>query len=88
VVSIVFDVKAGDTFTAGKAFAVVEGQTTAQDVFSPISGRVVQVNEKVEERPALISEGDEGWLVRIKPESTHEMGGLMSEDEYKKFCEG
>jgi glycine cleavage system H protein len=88
VVSIVFDVKAGDTFTAGKAFAVVEGQTTAQDVFSPISGRVVQVNEKVEEKPSLIGEGDEGWLVRISASDPAEIGQLMSEDEYKKFCEG
>jgi glycine cleavage system H protein len=83
-----FVVKGGDTITAERAIATAESQTSLIDVFSPISGRVVQVNEKVEERPALISEGDEGWLVRIKPESTHEMGGLMSEDEYKKFCEG
>jgi glycine cleavage system H protein len=88
LIFIAFAVGGGDTITAGRPIATVDGQTCAQDVFSPISGRVVQVNEKVEERPSLISEGDEGWLVRIKTDSTFEMGELMSEDEYKKFCEG
>jgi glycine cleavage system H protein len=88
VVFIAFSVKEYDTITAGRAIAMVEGQTSAQDVFSPISGRVVQVNWKVEERPSLISDGDEDWLIRIALDSTHELGELMSADEYKKFCEG
>ena len=84
---IAFSVKGGDMITAGGAIATVDGKTTAQYVSSPISGRVVQVNERVEERPSLISEGDEtGWLVRIQANDFSEIGMLMSEDEYEKFC--
>jgi glycine cleavage system H lipoate-binding protein len=42
----------------------------------------------VEEKPSLIGEGDEGWLVRISASDPAEISQLMSEDEYKKFCEG
>jgi glycine cleavage system H protein len=87
--SIDFSVKGGDMITAGRAIAFVGGKTTAQDVFSPVSGRVVQVNQRVEERPSLISEGDEtGWLVRIQASDFSEIGMLMSEGEYEKFCKG
>ena len=52
----------------GESFTVVESVKAASDVFSPVSGKIVAVNEKLEDSPELINESpyDEGWIIEVK----------------------
>jgi glycine cleavage system H protein len=63
------DVKAGDTVTAGKAFGTIESVKTLSDLFAPVSGKIVRVNQALEEKPELVNEDcwGEGWMVVIAP---------------------
>jgi glycine cleavage system H protein len=78
---------------AGKAvkkdgeMAVVESAKAASDVFAPISGTVVAVNDALSGDPALVNSGPEGegWMVKLKIGDASELGALMDEAAYKEF---
>ncbi|MGI6036613.1 MAG: glycine cleavage system protein GcvH [Limnochordia bacterium] len=77
------EVKAGDTL------GVVESVKAVSDIYAPIGGRVVEVNEALEDKPELINEdpyGD-GWLCVLEPADPKEMEGLLSAEEYEKQIE-
>ena len=72
---------------AGGDMAVVESVKAASDVYAPIAGTVVAVNETLSDDPETINNdpyGD-GWIVRLQPGD--EEGSLMSPDEYQKFLD-
>ena len=71
-------------------FASVESVKAANDIFSPMSGRVISVNDDLNEEPGLINSSpyDKGWIARIKLSDTEEQSNLMSAEEYRKFLEG
>jgi glycine cleavage system H protein len=79
----------GDTVTHGEVFASVESVKAVSDVYSPISGEVIEINEEVEEDPEKINEDPYGsWLVKVKPSNLDdELGKLMSPEEYEGFCQ-
>lgn len=69
----------------GDELSVVESVKTAADVYAPISGEVIEVNQQLESRPELINQdpyGD-GWICRIKPSDLDELDELMDADEYE-----
>ncbi len=73
----------GDDIEAGGSCAVVESVKAASDVYSPVSGRVVRVNEALSDKPETINEdafGD-GWIFAIKPSNLAELEELLSPDE-------
>jgi glycine cleavage system H protein len=78
---------------AGKAvkkdceMAVVESAKAASDVFAPISGTVVAVNDALSGDPALVNAGAEaeGWMVKLKVSDAGELAALMDEAAYKDF---
>ncbi|MCF6224683.1 MAG: glycine cleavage system protein GcvH [Xanthomonadales bacterium] len=74
----------GDAFTAGDPCAVVESVKAASDIYAPISGEVVEVNELLENAPETINDDayGEGWLFRIKADDPSEVDGLMSAESY------
>lgn len=74
----------GDAFTAGDPCAVVESVKAASDIYAPISGEVVEVNELLENAPETINDDayGEGWLFRIKADDPGEVDGLMSAESY------
>ncbi|PIZ04732.1 MAG: glycine cleavage system protein H [Gammaproteobacteria bacterium CG_4_10_14_0_8_um_filter_38_16] len=77
------DVQSG--LEKGDELSVVESVKTAADVYAPISGTVIAVNQQLESRPELINQdpyGD-GWICRIKPEDLNEMDELMDADAYQ-----
>jgi glycine cleavage system H protein len=79
----------GDAVDAGAACAVVESVKAASDVYSPISGKVIKVNEALADKPEVINEdafGD-GWIFRIKPSKPAELDELLSPDEYAELIE-
>jgi glycine cleavage system H protein len=61
------DVKPGDTVVAGKAVGTIESVKTLSDIFAPISGKVVKVNQELETKPELVNEDcyGKGWIVTI-----------------------
>ena len=80
----------GDTVKAGNACAVVESVKAASDVYSPVSGEVVAVNEALPDKPETINEdayGD-GWLFVIKPDKLAEdLDELLDPDAYAELIE-
>ena len=79
----------GDTVTAGAAVAVVESVKAASDVYAPISGKVVAVNEALSDKPETINEdayGD-GWILVVQPDNLDEVGELLSPDDYSELLE-
>jgi glycine cleavage system H protein len=79
----------GDTVTAGAAVAVVESVKAASDVYSPVSGKVVAVNDALSDKPETINEDawGEGWILVVKPDSLDEVNELLSPDEYSELLE-
>jgi glycine cleavage system H protein len=79
----------GSTLTQGGAMAVVESVKAASDVYAPISGEVVQVNDALEGDPALIN-GDaegEGWFCKIEIAQPAEIEDLMDAAAYRAFVD-
>ena len=71
----------------GEAVAVVESVKAASDVFTPVSGEVVEVNSDLAAQPALVNEDAEGkaWFFKIKVASAAEFEGLMDRAAYEAF---
>ena len=68
---------------------VVESVKAASDVYSPLTGRIIEVNVELEESPSLVNSdpyGD-GWLFRLQPKDEEELKDLLSADEYETYLE-
>jgi glycine cleavage system H protein len=76
----------GRQVKAGEACAVVESVKTASDIYSPISGEVVEVNDKVVSDPALVNSEPYGggWLFKLRLSQTAELNQLLSPADYEK----
>ncbi|MCX7122050.1 MAG: glycine cleavage system protein GcvH [Gammaproteobacteria bacterium] len=70
----------------GDEMTVIESVKTAADVYAPISGEIVEVNQQLESRPELINQDPygEGWICRIKPSNIEELDDLLDADAYKE----
>ncbi len=79
----------GDEVKAGTAAAVVESVKAASDVYSPVTGEIVAVNEALADTPETINEDafGEGWLFVVKPEDRSELEDLLSPDDYAEHVE-
>ncbi|MCP3477305.1 glycine cleavage system protein GcvH [Bradyrhizobium sp. CCGUVB1N3] len=77
--------KVGRTLKKTEAAAVVESVKAASDVYAPISGEVLEVNQAVVDEPALVNSDAAGkaWFFKIKIADKSELGGLMDEAAYK-----
>lgn len=77
----------GQTVAAGEACAVVESVKAASDVYAPVGGEVVEVNEALVDSPETVNQDayGEGWLFRLQPEDVSEMAALMDGDAYEVF---
>ncbi len=76
----------GDTVTIGKEFAAVESVKAASDIYSPVTGEVIEINEVLDTNPETVNAAalTDGWLIKVKV--AEQASGLMSEDEYKASC--
>ncbi len=77
-----------EEFEIGEVFSVIESVKAASDVFLPISGKVLEVNEELEESPQLVNEDPyENWIVAIQLSNKGDLDDLMDEAGYREFCE-
>ena len=79
----------GDEVEQFGEFVSVESVKAASDIFSPMSGEVITVNEDLNENPGLINKSpyEKGWIARIRLSDSEEQSNLMTAEEYSKFLE-
>lgn len=74
---------------AGESFSLVESVKAASDIYAPISGEIVEVNEELEDSPELINEVsyEGGWIVKVKMSDASELDNLKDAEEYLNSIE-
>ena len=77
----------GDTVTAGETFGEVESVKSVSELFSPVSGEVVKVNDELDGAPETVNEDayGAGWMIEVKLADPAELDGLMGAAEYQDF---
>lgn len=77
-----------DDVTAGEDFGAIESVKAASDLYSPVSGTVVEINEALEDNPRLINEDPEtNWIIKVEMSDESELENLLSPEAYAKVCE-
>jgi len=79
----------GDRIEAGTAAAVVESVKAASDVYSPLTGTVVEVNSDLADKPETINEDayGEGWIFVVQPADTEQLNELLTPDDYAEVLD-
>ena len=82
----------GDEFVSGDEAAVVESVKAASEVYTPISGKVIEVNDALEENPELVNTSpyEDGWFFKLKvsDENLGSIDSLMTAEEYSSMLDG
>jgi glycine cleavage system H protein len=80
----------GDTFDKGDELGSVESVKAVSEIYIPISGEIVEINENLEDAPELVNEScnDDGWLIRVKPEDISQLDDLMDKPAYMDMLKG
>lgn len=77
-----------DEVEAGSEFGAVESVKAASDLIAPVSGVVIEVNEKLDDQPELINQDPyENWIIKVELSDKTELDSLMEADAYEAFCE-
>lgn len=78
-----------DEIEAGDSFSLVESVKAASDIYAPITGEIVEINEDLEDSPELINEEpyEGGWIVKVKMSDPSELDNLKDAEEYLKSIE-
>jgi glycine cleavage system H protein len=88
VVFVEIVVSVGETISKGQQIATIESVKAAADVNTPVSGKVVEINEDLPQSPELINKDPFGqaWLVKIEMSEPQELSALMNSDGYDAYC--
>lgn len=79
----------GDTFAKGDEFGTLESVKAVSEVYTPLSGEVVAVNDTLEDAPELVNEDPyASWIIEIRPSVASEYDELLSRDDYLKLLQG
>ena len=78
-----------DEVEAGESFSLVESVKAASDIYAPITGEILEINEELEDSPELINEEpfEGGWIVKVKMSDASELDNLKSAEEYLNSIE-
>ena len=78
--------KIGENFLKEEVFGTVEAVKTVSDLFMPVTGEIIDINEKLNEKPELVNEDPygQGWMIKIKLNNSG-TSDLLNSDEYKKL---
>jgi glycine cleavage system H protein len=82
--------KPGETFAAHESFGSVESVKAVSEIFTPISGEIVEVNESLQDEPEKVNTdpyGD-GWMIRVRMSNPGEVDSLLTAAEYEDFTKG
>ena len=81
--------KEGELVNNGETFGVLESVKAVSDTYSPVTGKIVEVNEPLADTPETVNEDcyGEGWLIKVELDSTTEMDAFMDAEAYKAFVE-
>ena len=73
--------------TASEPFGAIEAVKTVADLFAPVSGKVIEINENLDSSPDLVNSDpyNEGWIVKLKIDNNDEINELMNYDEYHEY---
>jgi glycine cleavage system H protein len=82
--------KVGTAITAGTAFGVVESTKAVSEIFAPISGKVVKVNDSLTNSPQTVNEDpyQAGWLIEVEAADAQQLDQLMDAATYEKLVQG
>jgi glycine cleavage system H protein len=75
----------GDTVSANEPFGSVESVKTVSELYAPISGKVVAINEDLNDNPEFVNESpyEKAWMILVEPSDTSEMDSLMTAEQYE-----
>ena len=79
----------GDEVEQFEEFAAIESVKAANDIFAPVSGKVIEINTRLESDPGLINKSafEKGWIAKVQMSDKEEASNLMTAEEYQKFLE-
>jgi glycine cleavage system H protein len=79
----------GDVVKKGESFGVVESTKAVSELFAPISGKVVEVNDPLSDAPETVNDDpyEEGWMIAIEPSDPRELEALMDAKAYQAFVD-
>ena len=82
--------KVGDQFAANEPFGSVESVKAVSEVFSPVTGEVVGINETLNDEPEKVNQTPytDGWMIRVKLSNPGEVDSLLTAAEYEDFTKG
>jgi len=82
--------KVGATFGKHDVFGTIESVKAVSDLYAPISGEVVAINDRLDKEPALVNTDPygAGWMIRVKPSNPSEIEGLLKADAYSQHIGG
>ena len=77
----------GDTFSKDDVFGTIEAVKTVADLYMPVSGEIIELNNVIEDSPELIntSPHENGWIIKIKITEKSEVDTLLNENQYKEL---
>tara|TARA_B110000438_G_C15581998_1_gene550035 strand:- start:27 stop:404 length:378 start_codon:yes stop_codon:yes gene_type:complete len=77
----------GDTFEKNDVFGTIEAVKTLADLFLPVSGKIVEVNEKLDSQPELVNSDPyaDGWIVKLEISNTSDLETLLNNNDYKEL---
>lgn len=80
----------GDTFEKGGEFGTLESVKAVSELYTPIGGEIVAINEALEDAPELVNNAPytDGWMIEIKPSDPGELDALMNKDAYIEMLKG
>jgi glycine cleavage system H protein len=80
--------KVGQTFKKGDAIGAVESVKAASDVYTPVSGKVLEVNDALDGSPELLNDDPYGsWIIKVELSDATELDSLLNKDAYLPLCE-
>ncbi len=76
----------GATFSVGETFGVVESVKAASDLFMPVSGEVIAINEDLADAPEKVNSSPfgEAWMIKVRPDNVDDLGSLLDAEAYRK----
>jgi glycine cleavage system H protein len=79
--------KPGGIFRQGHTMAIIDSVKASSDIYAPISGEIIEVNEGLIEKPEIINQSpyDSGWIAKIKPSNIEEFESLMTKEKYDRY---